>query len=53
MVALVVRDDGTTSVRVVKNGELTGVDVTVLGTSAQSTAVESDGLTEGDIVAVN
>jgi multidrug efflux system membrane fusion protein len=51
--ALIVRDDGTTSVRVVKNDELTWVDVTVLGTSGQSTAVESDGLTEGDIVAVN
>jgi hypothetical protein len=53
MVALIVRDDGATSLGVVKNDELTWVDVTVLGTSGQSTAMESNGLTEGDIVAVN
>ncbi len=50
--ALVVRDDGTTSVRVDRSGELSWVAVTVLGTSGQSTAVASDDLAEGDVVAV-
>ncbi len=51
--ALIVRDDGTTSVRVIESGGLVWVDVTVLGTAEQLTAVKSDDLVEGDLVAVN
>ena len=50
--AIVVRDDGTTTVRVVKGGELVPVTVSVLGSAGQLTAVSSGDLTETDTVAV-
>jgi peptidoglycan hydrolase-like protein with peptidoglycan-binding domain len=48
--ALVVRDDGTTTVRVVKDGVMTTVVVTVIATAGQNSAVSSSDLAEGDTV---
>ena len=50
--ALVKRDDGTTIVRVVRDGGLVDVPVSVVATTNQQTAVTSDGLAEGDNVDV-
>ncbi len=50
--ALVKRDDGTTVVRVVRDGSRTDVPVTVVATASQKTAVDAPGLAEGDNVIV-
>jgi peptidoglycan hydrolase-like protein with peptidoglycan-binding domain len=50
--ALVVRDDGTTTVAVLKNGVVTAVVVKVVATAGQNSAVTSSGLAEGDAVVV-
>jgi len=48
--ALVVRDDGTTTVAVLKDGVVTNVVVTVIATAGQNSAVSSASLAEGDQV---
>jgi peptidoglycan hydrolase-like protein with peptidoglycan-binding domain len=50
--ALVVRDDGTTTVGVLKDGVVTTVVVTVIATAGQNSAVSSSDLSEGDAVVV-
>ena len=50
--ALVVRDDGTTTVAVLKDGVVTHVVVTVIATAGQNSAVNSADLAEGDAVVV-
>jgi multidrug efflux pump subunit AcrA (membrane-fusion protein) len=50
--ALVVRDDGTTTVNVVKDGVVAAVVVTVIATAGQNSAVNSADLAEGDAVVV-
>ena len=50
--SLVVRDDGTTSVRVMREGAVETVVVTIIATTGQTTAVAAPGLAEGDLVVV-
>ncbi len=50
--ALVVRDDGTTTVGVLRDGAVTMVVVTVIATAGQNSAVTSSDLAEGDAVVV-
>lgn len=50
--SLVMRDDGTTTVGVVRDGIVTNVAVTVIATAGTNTAVDAPGLAEGDVVVV-
>ena len=50
--ALVVRDDGTTTVAVLKDGVVANVVVTVIATAGQNSAVSSADLAEGDAIVV-
>jgi peptidoglycan hydrolase-like protein with peptidoglycan-binding domain len=50
--SLVMRDDGTTTVGVLRDGIVTNVAVTVIATAGSSTAVEASGLAEGDVIVV-
>jgi hypothetical protein len=50
--ALVARDNGTTTVGVLKDGVVTNVVVTVIATAGRNSAVSSSDLSEGDAVVV-
>jgi multidrug efflux system membrane fusion protein len=50
--ALVVRDDGTTTVAVLREGVVVAVVVTVIATAGQNSAVSSLDLAEGDAIVV-
>jgi peptidoglycan hydrolase-like protein with peptidoglycan-binding domain len=50
--SLVMRDDGTTTVGVLRDGNVANVAVTVIATAGNNTAVEASGLAEGDVVVV-